>query len=63
MSYMHDPRHWQNRAEGVREIAEQIEQLEPRRYLLEIARGYDRLARWAEKFEQEDIKRYQGQSS
>jgi len=43
-STLDDPKHWQERAEEARSIAEELKDLESKRMLLRIADDYDRLA-------------------
>ena len=45
---INDPEHWRSRAEEARAIAGDLKDPEPRRIMLEIAKGYDRLAEHAE---------------
>jgi hypothetical protein len=43
-SILDDPKHWQERAEEARSIADQLKDPESRRMMLRIADDYDRLA-------------------
>src|SRR5262249_54917553 len=43
-SILNDPKHWEERAEEARSIAEQLKDAESRRTLLRIADDYERLA-------------------
>jgi hypothetical protein len=45
---MNDPKHWRDRAEEARSHADDMNDPEAKRQMLEIARGYDRLAERAE---------------
>ena len=45
---INDPEHWRSRAEEARAIAGDLKDPETRRIMLEIAKGYDRLAEHAE---------------
>jgi hypothetical protein len=48
MALINDPKHWRERAEGTRRIAEDMVDPEAKRMMLSIAAGYDRLAQHAE---------------
>jgi len=48
MSTLHDAEYWRNRAEEIRVQAEQMSKPEYKRDLLDIAIGYDQLAKLAE---------------
>ena len=45
---INDPKHWRDRAEEARAHADEMNDPEAKRQMLEIARGYDRLAERAE---------------
>jgi hypothetical protein len=45
---INDPKHWRDRAEEARAYADAMNDPEAKRQMLEIARGYDRLAERAE---------------
>jgi len=45
----HDPRHWHKRAENARKVSAEIIDPISRRMMLEIAEGYENLARRAAK--------------
>jgi hypothetical protein len=45
---INDPQHWRDRAEEARAHADEMNDPEAKRQMLEIARGYDRLAERAE---------------
>jgi hypothetical protein len=49
VALMNDPSHWRDRAEEARRIAEDMVDPEPRRMMLDIAAGYERLAEHAKK--------------
>jgi hypothetical protein len=48
-SLIHDPKHWRERAEEARSHAEEMKDPEAKRTMLDIAEGYERLAKQAEK--------------
>jgi len=48
MSTLHDAEYWRNRAEEIRVQAEQMSKPEYKRDLLDIAIGYEQLAKLAE---------------
>lgn len=48
-SMKNDPKHWRQRAQEARAIAEEIDDPESKRTTLEIAEAYERLAVLAEK--------------
>jgi hypothetical protein len=48
MSTLHDAEYWRKRAEEIRVQAEQMSRPEHRRDLLDIATGYEQLAKLAE---------------
>jgi hypothetical protein len=45
---INDPKHWRERAEEARTVAEALDDPEAKRMMFEIARGYERLAQRAE---------------
>jgi hypothetical protein len=46
---INDPKHWRERAEGARALADQMEDQAARRKMLRVADDYEELARWAER--------------
>jgi hypothetical protein len=46
---INDPKHWRERAEGARTLADQMEDQDARRKMLRVADGYEELARRAER--------------
>ena len=46
---INDPKHWRERAEEARTVAEQLTDLDSKRRMLRIADDYEELARRAEK--------------
>ena len=48
MALINDPKHWRERAEEARRIAEDMADQEAKRMMLSIAAGYDRLAQHAD---------------
>ena len=48
MALINDPRHWRERAEEARRIAEDMADPDAKRMMLIIAAGYDRLAQHAD---------------
>jgi hypothetical protein len=47
-SLINNPEHWRSRAEEARAIASDLNDPETQRIMLEVAKGYDRLAEHAE---------------
>ena len=48
LGLLNDAKHWQDRAEEARVHADQMSDPEARRMMLEVAAGYDKLAKRAE---------------
>ena len=49
MALINDPRHWRERAEEARRVAEDMVDPDAKRMMLNIADGYDRLAHHADR--------------
>ena len=47
-SIINDPKHWRDRADEARAVAEALSDAEAKSLMLEIADGYERMARRAE---------------
>jgi rubrerythrin len=46
---INDPKHWRERADGARSLADELTDADAKRRMLRIAEDYDELARRAEK--------------
>ena len=52
-----DPKHWRQRAEEARVLADQMSDSASKEMMLGILRDYERLAEWAEQHAQEERKK------